>query len=191
MRIILDVETSGLPGKRYAHYKDLKAYDTSRIVSISWIITTTRNRVVAKHYEVVKPDGFCISRESALIHGISQREAIRTGSPFKEVVKKIRRSLEAYPCDTFVAHNVYFDFNILLSELYRLGDHALIGQLFKMNRYCTMMNGKKQLELAKFPKLVELYETLMSVPMENAHNALADAEGCYECFKILYQRNQA
>ena len=188
VNLILDVETTGLPlksARRYPYYKDSKSYDTSRVISVSWIITSSKNRVLEKHYYVIKPIDFRISRESTTIHGITRRDAMDTGILFTEAVAHLRKSLANHPCKVIVAHNIFFDFNILLSEFYRIRAHDMITAFYSMERFCTMMNGKKKLGLSKFPKLVDLYLTLTGTKLENAHNALADAEGCSMCFTAL------
>lgn len=188
--IIIDVETSGLPFrgsqcKKYPNYKDIDAYSTSRVVSISWIIVSSKKRVVDKQYYIIKPVDFRISRESTSIHGINRRDAMANGITFFEVVTKLRVSLAIHPCRTLVAHNIYFDFNILLSEFYRIRQYDMIRTFYNLERFCTMIKGKQHLGLGKFPKLVDMYTTLTGKSLENAHNALADAEGCLACFIAL------
>lgn len=91
-----------------------------------------------------------------------------------------------------VAHNIIFDKNILLSELYRIKDRALIRHIQDIANFCTSrgcaditkipFNSKKY----KQPKLVELYSFLFGIDIRHGlHNALYDIENTVLCFTEL------
>jgi len=187
IHIVLDVETSGLPTGikygRFPHYTQLSNYDSARIVSISWIVCKC-DTVLQQSYYVVKPKDFIISDESIAIHGITNEYAKENGLDFERVMEELRPWVEC--TNGIVAHNINFDSNVILSELYR---HKMIDfvDAFKgRNFICTMKKGKEFMNYHKNPKLSELHEFLYNEPIENAHNAQADTYYCYRCFIKMF-----
>ena len=187
MNIILDTETSGLPTGigygRFPSYRKLSDYDTARIVSIAWIVSRG-DQVVQQAYYVVKPDGFLISPESQAIHGISQEDAERDGIPITEVFAELIPLLES--CASIVAHNVAFDSNVIMSELFRYNYENTLEILKNKNFICTMKKGKEIMNYYKKPRLEELYQFLYNEPISNAHNAQFDTYYCYLCFIKMF-----
>jgi len=184
----MDVETTGIPSKRNAGFKDLDVYSSARIVSIAWIVLD-KNRRIEQQYFIIKPNKFVIPEESTKIHGITNEFANQVGIPIEKCIRYLRETFAKHNITCFVAHNVSFDFNVILSEFYRQGRaNDLISRFFRIERYCTMKNGKKCLCINKYPKLIELYSQLTHKTLEGAHNAAADAEACCCCFKILKKR---
>jgi len=187
INIVLDTETSGLPSGvqygRFPHYTQLKNYDTSRIVSISWIVSKC-NKVIAQAYYVVKPDDFVIAEESIKIHGITNEYAQEHGVPFSKVIEELTPWIEC--AAGIVAHNIAFDSNVILSELHRHGATQLLEQFKTKNFICTMKKGKEFMNFHKNPKLSELHEYLYHEPMHNAHNAQADTYYCFKCFIKMF-----
>ena len=138
-----------------------------------------------EQYRMVCPTGFTIPLSATKIHNISTEEAIIKGEPIKLVACQLYKDIEKYKVTHFVAHNAYFDFNVVCSELYRLRMHNMISKLFAMERYCTMINGRKILKLSKNPRLSELYELVTKRQMVGAHDAQCDTRACKECLKHL------
>lgn len=190
---IFDTETSGLPvrsGYTFPCYKNLEAYDSARIVSISWIVSQN-HKPIAQAYYIVKPVGFVIGEESIQIHGISNEKALAEGLDIVRIFKELRAALEM--CHNIVAHNVKFDVSVLKSELYRCivstGDvdcKAMFEVLDKLNTICTMNKGKEIMGTRKYPKLAELYKYIYNQDIQNAHNAQYDTYYCYQCFKHMF-----
>lgn len=192
MYFIFDTETSGLPKGRYASYKSLDAYETCRIVSIAWIVlpegidpsdseeidmTIKKNRFTT----LIRPDDFVIGQASINIHGITNERAAREGVPFDSIVPMLEQALNN--AHTLVAHNLRFDFGVLLSELHRRGHRSAIDKIFKMERICTMRLGHAVCNQGgHWPKLTHLYATLTGKELVGAHDALADTTACAECF---------
>jgi DNA polymerase-3 subunit alpha len=150
MYLVFDTETTGLPQfTKYRGYfdpKDVKFYDRSRILSISWILIddkTLEESEPQTYY--IKPDNFTISPESILIHGITEEIANERGVPISIVFDAMKRVMP--DVTHIIAHNISFDVNVLASECYRYGQNALATQLRHKQRYCTMAEGKKILRL--------------------------------------------
>lgn len=184
MFLVFDVETTGLPrmtqNKRFANFKWPKYYDTSRIVSISWVNLDKNYKRVSSNYCLIKPDDFNIPEDATKIHGITNDVALQYGVPIEEMFKNLNQTL--LETKQLVSHNIRFDKAILLSELYRYNEMELLERLNRMDEYCTMMNGKKHLKAKKWPKLAELYQSLFDKEMIGAHDAFHDTVHCMDCF---------
>ena len=194
MNVFIDTETSGMvtfdkseKKRKFPDYKCLDSYSTCRIVSICWIITKN-NEIVQQSYYVIKPDNFIISPESYKIHGISQEEANQTGSSFVDVISRFKEDIE--PCDNIVAHNIQFDINVIMSELYRYGLCDIIDLLKQKHHVCTMLKGKEYMGVDRWPKLADLFKYLYNKDITNAHNAMADTMHCYKCYIKMFPSNR-
>jgi DNA polymerase III epsilon subunit-like protein len=188
---VFDTETSGLyvPLKdRYKlpNYKYLNNYNSCRILSISWILAQGKKQLSSSYF-LVKPDGFHISEESIKVHGITKEVAMK-GYDRSYVFNALYKDLQE--ADILVAHNLDFDLNTLSSELYRYRQNATLNTLQSKPRFCTMKEGKVLMKSLKFPKLEALYSFLYNEQLENAHNALYDAQYCYSCYLGIQERNK-
>jgi len=157
--LIFDTETTGLP-----KFKEpaLNAKDNwPHIVSISWVILDTdTNEIVTRKSFIVKPDGWVIPPESTAIHKISTHAANVLGLSLKEVITTLLN--EHY--NKLVAHNMEFDFNVLMNAI--VWDLGMAPEtLLRTPLLCTMKLSKNICKLPfptgygyKYPKLGELYE---------------------------------
>jgi DNA polymerase III epsilon subunit-like protein len=189
MYFVYDLETSGLPeftrSRGYHNPLETGKYDTARVVSISWIILDKDLEIIDKKNFIVKPDGFVMSPENIAIHRITNEHAHAEGVPFIEVADALLAV--AHHMKTLVAHNIYFDYNVLKAECYRHGIQDIPAIMNSARKYCTMSQGKQLLSYHKNPKLSELYMALYGEEMENAHDAEYDTFYCCECFVMLKQ----
>lgn len=157
--LIFDTETTGLP-----KFKEpaLNSKDNwPHIVSISWVILDTdTNKLVNVNNFIVNPDGWTIPPESTAIHKINDKLANNLGKPLKFVINTLLS--ETY--NKLVAHNVEFDFNVLMNAIvWDLGMSPYT--ILKTPLLCTMKLSKNICKLPfpsgygyKSPKLSELYE---------------------------------
>jgi len=194
--IVFDTETTGLPITKgfnnYYSYKDLDKYNSSRLLSICWQVYDNTT-FISSNYFIIKPVDFTIDNKSKSceINGITQEMALEKGIDINEVFTKLFNDL--INTDRLVAHNINFDVNIILSELYRNNKNNIIDLLLSKSLYCTMINGKniakikfKNSNNIKLPKLVELYKHYFNTEFENAHNAEVDVTACAKCyFKMI------
>jgi DNA polymerase III epsilon subunit-like protein len=185
MYFVFDTETTGIPNQRNCKYSDDSAYESCRIVSIAWIILSDTFEVVSESYHLIRPDGYVIPEDATQVHGISQEHALLNGVPFTDIVAALLAGL--HQCTDLVAHNISFDFGVVLHELHTCGNYRdVISKMFSMKRTCTMLEGRKTMGVGKFPKLIELYMHYFGkAPEESMHNALVDTRCCYECFKKI------
>ena len=193
MTLIFDTETTGLPMRAgyetYHHPQKLQCYESARLVQIAYIILDEEKTPIKLYSAIVKPNGFTISAEIAKIHGITQEIAEEKGTDIKTVLNNILEALKSV--DTIVAHNIGFDYSIVLSEAYRIGFFELIKELKRKRCFCTKIQAQKQLKLQKAPKLTELHSMLITE--ENwvqKHDAMDDTFSCMRCFVKLRETNE-
>ena len=178
--MVLDTETIGLPlFKSYDSYydpKESKYYDKARIIELGYIIYKDGVKIKT----VSSLINLNVDINNSHIHGITKLECQEKGYNIVNVMNDFYKDL--LTVDTIVAHNIMFDYNILLSELYRLNSNKIIDELNSKELLCTMKIAQKKLKLTKRPKLVELYYMLFSETIEQQHRALSDCCICGSCF---------
>lgn len=192
--IFLDLETSGLPKmmgfNKYYAYTDLNAYGSSRVVQLAMAVYDD-SKLVETHNVLIKPIGYeiknsefhKITHEHALVYGINLIE-------MKEILNKLFTKNAV-----LIAHNVLFDKNVLLSELYRCNMEEICTLLEQMAVYCTCSNSVNITKIPfstysyKLPKLSELYEFLFHEHSVNQHDAMGDVETLVKIFFELQKRN--
>jgi len=88
-----------------------------------------------------------------------------------------------------VAHNLQFDFNVILAECYRilasgtnLTARSVVDKMTSMKKVCTIQLAKDKLKRDKRIKLIHLYEELKGIKWEQQHRAEDDARVCGECY---------
>ena len=183
MKIILDLETTGIPleKSRFKFYppNDIDKYNSSRIVEIGYIICDDKNQKIAEKDFIIKPDNFIIQNEH--IHHISQELAELKGQNIKDVFTQLYEDIKN--CNILISHNINFDYNVLFSECIRYNNQELILKLNNIEKYCTMLEGQKKLNLYKWPKLILLVDYFFpDEKWDQKHNALDDAQYCFKCY---------
>ena len=128
---VFDTETTGLPAKTekwgtYWDYKMNDKYDSCRIVSIAWasihnfdknnITDTNINEI---HHHLRYPEGFT-EIPTTHIHGITLQETLTQGLPFGLILSNHDLAIALLEADYIVAHNVGFDYHVLMNELHRI-----------------------------------------------------------------------
>ena len=187
--VVFDTETSGLPIKyNNAVPTNWNNWDSSRIVQIAWEIYDSPNDVapVASHCYIVSPEGFTIPPQSTAIHGITNEYASENGIPILSMIKLFFDDLKRYEITKAVAHNMSFDSNVLLSEMYRIGNEVdeELSVWKALKKHCTMLVGTKR--GGRWPKLNALYESLLG-PVDASmtlHRADVDTRLCAEIYKV-------
>ena len=124
---VFDTETTGLPAKsqswgKYWDYKLSEKYDSSRIVSIAWASINkfdTENITTPIEHYLRYPEGFT-EIPTTHIHGISLQDALTKGIPFGIILSNYGLGDALLAADYIIAHNVGFDYHIVMNELYRI-----------------------------------------------------------------------
>jgi DNA polymerase III subunit epsilon len=180
MFLFFDTETTGIPKNYSAPVSDLKNWP--RLVQIAWLLTDEQGAEEKSAAYIIKPQGFSIPSDVALIHGITNDLAQKMGVELKPVLDEIIADLSI--AAVLVAHNIEFDEKIVGAELLRAGyrDH-----LARKTRKCTMKAATVFCRIPgpygyKWPKLQELHKQLFRKNFDNAHNALDDVRACAKCY---------
>ena len=193
MFCVFDLETTGLPifnkeGKyRFHSFKNLKMYEPSRIVSMSWMLLDNFGNTIKQAYHIVRPLDFTIDNDSVAtkIHGITHEIAIAKGVLWDKVYEEFIADLKL--CDTLVAHNLQFDLSIMLSEMFRYNKQEGVSEMLSKRRLCTVLLGRIAMNQKRAPKLGDLYKYLYGDEIQNAHDAFYDTLHCSKCLIAMMQ----
>lgn len=188
--VFFDTETTGKP-LRY----DAPASDTDnwgRLVQLAFkktLVTPDQVSVLSRGSVIVKPEGYTIPSEATAIHGISTERALVEGKPLSLVVERFLSEL--FDADLVVAHNVSFDRNTFLAEMYRLG--ADVDLFASKEFFCNMKATTGWCELPgpygfKYPRLEELHVKVFGTGFSGAHDAMVDVDALERVFVELFKR---
>lgn len=172
--LIFDLETTGLPQtkgfNRFYKYDRNEYYDSSRIIQLSYCVhelgkTLDAELEIYNFYRYPDED-IVISDDAFRIHGISQDKLIQDGIKFTDIIHSgLINALNE--CDYIMSHNINFDFNILLNELFRIDYN--IPKNWHTKLVCSC-------KLTDYTKLSTLYEIVVGKHDTdlNYHNASVD-----------------
>ena len=196
--MVFDTETSGLPKKRpgtcFSSYQDIEMYNMCRLVQFSGIIYNFENAETLCEFDyTIKPEGFVITNSN--IHGITTDIANTNGIKINTLFEKIIELFQTYNISKLVGHNVTFDINVTMSEMFRymkknqLVNFPILKKIEKLPYFCTMKNTVNICKLPfknnsarfKYPKLAELYKYVFGTHPEDLHNSMNDAIYTLEC----------
>jgi DNA polymerase-3 subunit alpha len=190
--LVFDVETTGLPVreslyKRMPDPKKFEFYNEARIVELAYKIFDSQDRLVKAVSVLIKPE---IEITNSDIHGITTQMATEFGSRMDIALAHFLIDLDNV--DSIVSHNMEFDKNLVLSEMWRLvstGNNGYninyldIETLTNKPSVCTMKLGQTKLNYTKYPKLIELFKTLCgNKTWKQDHRALDDVDKCAQCY---------
>jgi hypothetical protein len=208
--LFYDLETTGIiktdrdkkPEEEYPNYKELEKYDKVRIVSIGWLYMKDYDYnyeigIENISEQIIKPEGFKIPEEAIKIHGITNEIANEKGKELKKMLKKIGKIIKE--CEYIIGYNVYYDINVLLSELYRKKRSKTIKKILKLKKekkiICMGQISSKEAKPNKFykyaiyaiPSQKDVYERCYNEELLNAHNAKSDVLGMIKIMYWIYE----
>lgn len=178
--IAFDAETTGLPEWKIPSDDPIQPH----IVQLGWISTVDGTENV----RIVKPDGWVIQPEMTAIHGITHEFAADCGTPEIDVVEEFLADWRKH--DVRVGHNEQFDARIIRIALKRFRP-SLCEEWRAGLAYCTMTQARRHFAgmlSGKKPDrytLAALYEHLTGKELDNAHNALRDAQAALTIYNEL------
>lgn len=184
--MVIDTETTGLAPRISPRIDNIHLWDSCRIVQIAWsIYDSVSTKLLSSACYIVNPENaFAIPDSAANIHGITTHIARSQGTPINKIIDHLARDIETV--STIVAHNIQFDDNVILSELYRVGVADVIASWKSKTRKCTMLMGTEP--KGRWPKLSALYMRLFNKePEGELHRADTDVRICAECYFRLIQ----
>lgn len=175
--LIFDLETTGLPKTKgfdkFYKYDCNDAYDSSRIIQLSYSMynlgVTLETDLVIHNYYRYPTDEIMISDSSYRVHHITREHLVNYGIPFVNIIND--GFIDALnQCDYIISHNIKFDFNVLLNELYRINYN--IPKEWDNKLVCTC-------KLTDFTKLCTLYQIMVGKEDLNFHDASSDVLALY------------
>lgn len=189
--LFYDTETTGLP--LYSTPSDDPRQP--HLAALAAVLIHLKTRQVVEAIDVlVKPDGWTIPDEVIAIHGITNERAAAEGIPEAEAVDRLialwRRA------DGKIGHNEAFDRRIIRIALKRYRGEDLADAWYEspFNDTCFLATDIMALEATdrmkatgrgnkpKKPKLSEAVLFFTGRPLEGAHNAMNDVNGCIDVF---------
>lgn len=216
--LVFDVETTGLLPKRPSMNgpiaPPIPIEEYPYITQFSFILYDLKTEKILSCYDsfINIPENIIIPPEVVELTGIENHMC---HSPNGEsIVNALVAFYEAYKqCHYLVAHNIYFDTEMISVEIERNRDliSVLAPQCFTLlqpvyerlnniERYCTMRKGINICNLVvpgengrpprkKFPKLGELHSSLFEGEVVNGlHNSFIDVTVCLKCFIEILRR---
>lgn len=177
--LFVDTETSGVPKNESKSFKDIDNWPSIR--QIAWLIYSKDNKYLGGH-------NFEIGNTEKVNNKVGADCLPKIVSPIHKVLPLFINDLSE--CDVIIGHNIDYDVNVILCELYRLGLET--SYLESIQRFCTMKNSVEACGFDtengdRYPKLQELYTKLFHRPFENAHDAYFDIKATTDCFWDLFE----
>ena len=173
--LFYDTETTGLP-----LFKEPSEHpDQPHIVQLAaCLVDRDDQRIISSMDVIVKPDGWTIPQEVTAIHGITTEQAMDVGVSEPVALEML---LQLWSGRVRIGHNQSFDARIIRIAQKRHSFSLESQEDWKSGQSectCYMARPFTKLEKNKLPKLGEAYQHFMGKPMDNAHRAMADVNGC-------------
>lgn len=160
---IVDIETTG--GQRGRH----------KMTEIA-LVLFDGEKIIDQFESLINPE-MSIPYHITQLTGITN-EMVANAPKFYEVAKTI---VEMTKDATFVAHNVFFDYNFIQAEFREL------GYTFKAKKMCTVRLARKIFPGHKSYSLGNICHDLQ-IPLQNRHRAMGDALATTELFKRMLSK---
>lgn len=198
--LVFDTETTGLPeripgkgiGKdAYYNYKQLEKYNGSRLLQIAWTCCDNHFNIIGDintfYILPENPSEYDIHPEVIHKIGITKEKITTKGIAMDKFIDRLTRDLQK--TEILVAHNAFFDINILRHELYRRKYNEplnTINNKVEMNKVlCTLEKSRNTGNNKKVKSLDVLYETLFNKKRKKGHEAKTDIIDLIACIKQM------
>lgn len=163
--IVVDCETTGLIVPSCSELSK-----QPRIIELGCALIEN-GAVVSEHEWLIFPEQE-VSEEITKITGIKNEDL--KGKPlFRQLLPKIAEVFKK--ADTLFAHNAPFDTACIEFELQRCGNPPFP---WPGDRFCSAQEFAH--EFGRRPRLIELYEAKLGVPLKQEHRALSDVRALSE-----------
>ena len=161
MILVYDTETTGLTLHPNAPLKK-----QPKIIEFGAVLLDPRTGSIEEEISIMVNPGEPLTDEIIKITGITDADLI-DAAPFSAIIPQLRRLFSA--ATTVIAHNLPFDKAMMKNELIRAD---CLDFPWPTKELCTV--GIYKEEWGRNPKLIELYEAVMSKPLAQTHRALDD-----------------
>lgn len=189
--LCFDTETSGLPVGKYntRSYTNVYLYQLAyKLYDNKYNCIKTFSSYIKNHSECTN-DNFIINK----INGITESQ-LHSGKSIIEVLDEFEKDIMM--SKLLIAHNIEFDYNVIITESQRLNKLELIRLINSIPKFDTMIiSGKWGINCINkiMPKLSELYYRVLKTTDKDInlngtitkHDALSDTDQCWTCFKFL------
>lgn len=173
LALFYDTETTGLPLWR----EPSDHPDQPHIVQLAAaLVDLDTRRTVGSLDVIVRPEGWTIPEDMTAIHGISTELARDVGVSEGAALSML---LDLWNGHKRIGHNQPFDARIIRIAQHRAGFAE--GELEKWKSgtaECTQRLATSIMRIGKTTNLREAHEHFLGRPLENAHSAMADVQGC-------------
>lgn len=186
--VIFDTETNGLPKSHNAPVTDTENYP--RITQFAWIAVHDNGHEEEFSFRI-KPDGWEVPKTDFFIkNGNTTERCEAEGVPIRDVLVLFAEHVGQ--AKTIVAHNIAFDYTVVVCEFIRYG---IKGNGNKPTKFCTMQSTIEMCAIPgpygfKYPKLTELHFHLFGEHFKGAHDAMNDVRACYKCYVELTKKQK-
>lgn len=184
-KLFFDTETSGFPSNKLP--KDHP--DQAWIVQIGLMLEVD-DKIISQCNFLIQSGGRSIHPGAEKVHGIS----IETSDAMGISENLLAHLLDFYidQAEIIIGHNISFDIQMVELLLARQNFPGIKGIMKSLPTVCTMKSSTNLCKLPgkyryKWPKLTELYEFLFQEEFP-AHDALADIQATYRCYKTLVEK---
>lgn len=191
MILAVDIESSGLPAKGM----ELTDPAFPWCVQVAAVLFDFDGHDHAVFSTRIRAEGRAVSAGAQAVHGISAREAGKSGIP--EVVALSTICHFAGQAQYLTGFNVEFDRSILESTLLRLSKETrrlvrpglmLVDLMRPSSAFCRLNSGREDGQY-KFPKLDEAMSGIRNErPRQGRHDALRDCLSAKRLFISLHHR---
>jgi len=184
-KLFFDTETSGFPSKKLPKGHPDQAW----IVQIGFLFEVDE-KILNQGCFLIQADGRTIHPGAQKVHNISAETTEQYG-----ISDQIIADIMSYylrKSDFVIGHNISFDLQ-MLEMLFMRSGYLISEEVFqKIPTVCTMRASTDFCKLPgkygyKWPKLTELYDYLYQKEFP-AHDALADIQATYRCYKTLVEK---
>ena len=180
-----DTETTGV------WHKDLSLDHDAQpnLVQLGAVVSDEDGRELGSVCCVIRPEGWIIPHEAAVIHGITDHRARAQGVPLISALALF--SALCANSDRVVGHNLAFDLTMMERAYWQVKRPHRLPKA----RACTMLMAKDTLKIPsrypnsrdpyKWPNLSEMHEHFFGEKFEGAHTALADCMAAMRCYQRM------
>lgn len=182
--LFFDTETTGFYQKILPHGDQKQP----QLVQLGMILTDEHGEILDQRETIVRPD-VPIPQQAIDVHGITDQKAAEFGVDPRLVVQEYQDWHNA--ADIKVAHNMWFDDNIMRCQEARLG----LPRTKKKPTVCTMRKATPIVNLPptdkmkacgmtqpKSASLAECIQFFFGEELDGAHDAMVDTKGCMRVY---------